>query len=579
MSKRQFPVADRATVRRVVGELLGAERRQLAAVVGLYALASAAGLAGPLLLGELVDRVQAGATVSVIDVLAAVLVGCILVELIVTRYARYAGHRLGERMLTRLRERFVDRVLRIPISIVERAGTGDLMTRNSSDMANMSAMVRDAAPELIVSAVQLSVILVALIYLHPALTACLLLLAPSAWLGSRWYLRRAREAYLAEGAADSDLSETLAATAEGARTMEAHRLQRRRRHAGDETIAAAYRSRRRTLFLRCVFFPCLDAVYWVPIAGVAMLGGLLYFNDAVSLGVVVAASLLCRRFVEPLDRMFMWLEQLQRGTASLARVEGVGLVDDDRGRSTAVPRDDHIAVHGVRYAYRDDHDVLHDVDLTVQPGERLAVVGPSGAGKSTLGRLLAGIDAPRRGSVTLGGVDVTALPPEELRSRVALVTQDHHVFVGSLRENLALADASADDTQLNAALEAVDSDWVRQLPQGLDTQLGADDVTLNAAQSQQLALARIVLANPHTVILDEATSMLDPSAARDAERSLAAVLDGRTVVAVAHRLHTAEAADRVAVVDSGRIVELGSHRQLLAAGGSYASLWHTWHGD
>ncbi|GFJ88519.1 hypothetical protein Prum_021610 [Phytohabitans rumicis] len=235
-------------------------------------------------------------------------------------------------------------------------------------------------------------------------------------------------------------------------------------------------------------------------------------------------------------------------------------------------------MHGARFAYPEGVDVLHGIDLEVYPGERLAIVGPSGAGKSTLARLLAGIDAPREGTVSVGGCPVTDLDPAERRRRIALVTQEHHVFMGSLRDNLALAAPGAADEQMRSALAAVGVDWSTDLPEGLDTQLGDGALELNAAQAQQLALARLVLADPHTLILDEATAALDPTTARRTERALAAVLEGRTVVAIAHRLNTAHDADRVAVLEDGRIAELGSHDELVRAGGTYAALWRSWHG-
>jgi ABC-type multidrug transport system fused ATPase/permease subunit len=183
----------------------------------------------------------------------------------------------------------------------------------------------------------------------------------------------------------------------------------------------------------------------------------------------------------------------------------------------------------------------------------------------------------RAGRVTVGGADLVGLPLADLRREVALVTQEHHVFLGTIRDNVTLGRADADDAAVRRALDAVDAlGWVDELPAGLDTAVGGDGYPLSVAQAQQVALARIVLVDPHTLVLDEATSLLDPRSARHLERSLAAVVEGRTVVAIAHRLHTAHDADRVAVVEDGRISELGSHDELLAVGGSYAALWSAW---
>jgi len=287
-----------------------------------------------------------------------------------------------------------------------------------------------------------------------------------------------------------------------------------------------------------------------------------------------------QQLIEPVDRLLSWLDELQVGGASMARLLGVAGASDERPAGTVRPADAGLATRDVRFGYVAGRDVLHGVSLRLRPGERLAVVGPSGAGKSTLGRLLAGIHAPRTGSVTVGGAPLADLPLDELRSHVALVTQEHHVFIGTLRDNVAMVRPGASDDEVRSALAAVDAlDWAAQLPSGLDTLVGAGGYPLSAAQAQQLALARLVLADPHTLVLDEATSLIDPRAARHLERSLAAVLHGRTVVAIAHRLFSAHDADRVAVVEDGRIAELGSHAELVAAGGSYAALWRSWHGD
>ncbi|MER5757033.1 ABC transporter ATP-binding protein [Streptomyces sp. NPDC002088] len=581
MSRGQLPIAVPADVRRAAVRLVRADGRGFGAVLGLNAAAAGAGLAGPWLLGRIIDEVRAGSGVGAVDRLAAGIVVCSLAQLLLARWARYVGHRFGERMLARVREEFVDRALALPASVVERAGTGDLTARGTADVATVGTTLRDAGPDLVINTVQALFLLGAVFVLDPLLGAVgVCCLAPIAVV-LRWYLRRARDGYLAEGAANSEVAEILAATASGARTVEAFRLGERRIRASREALEVSRRRRLYTLFLRTVFFPAVEVSYVLPVAGALLVGGVLHAHGAMSLGAVVASALYLRQLSTPLDEILSRVEQLQSSGASFARVEGLARAPQagDAADSPA-PSDDRIDVTGVRYAYDRGGEVLRGVDLTVRPGERLAVVGPSGAGKTTLSRLLAGVDAPSAGAVTVGGVPVAGLGPERLRRQVVLVTQEHHVFLGTVRDNLRIAEPSATDEELWAALGAVGAEaWVRELPDGLDTPLGEGGCGTDGSQAQQLALARVVLADPHTLILDEATALLDPTTARHTERALAAVLEGRTVIAIAHRLHTAHDADRVAVMEDGCLTELGTHEELVAAGGAYAALWRTWHGD
>ena len=575
-----LPVAEPADVRRAALRLIRADRRAFTAALALNALAAVAGLAGPWLLGRIIDEVRRGDGVSAVDRLALVLLVCAFAELLLARWARFVGYRFGERTLARVREEFVDRTLALPASVVERAGTGDLTARGTADVATVGTTLRDAGPDLLINSVRCLFALVAVFVLDPLLGAVGLLGLTPIWLALRWYLRRARDGYLAEGAATSDVAEIVAATASGARTVEALRLEERRIGASREALETSRRTRLHTLFLRTVFFPSVEMSYVIPVAGILIIGGVLHTHGAMSLGAVVAAALYVQQLTGPLDQILVRVEQLQSSGASFARVEGLARAPRATEADSPTPADDRIDVTGVRYSYGRGGEVLHGVDLTVRPGERLAVVGPSGAGKSTLSRLLAGVDAPSAGTVTVGGVPVVDLGPEQLRRQVVLVTQEHHVFLGTVRDNLRIAEPTATDEELWAALHAVGAaGWVRELPDGLDTRLGDGGHATDGSQAQQLALARVVLADPHTLILDEATALLDPTTARHTERALAAVLEGRTVIAIAHRLHTAHDADRVAVMEDGLLTELGTHEELVTAGGAYAALWHSWHGE
>ncbi|MEV4837469.1 ABC transporter ATP-binding protein [Nonomuraea sp. NPDC049486] len=578
MAREILPVADRKQVRAYARRLTLKYPRRLATALALHALAAVAGLVVPWQLGMLVEDVERGVAVNVV-LFAAGVAGFLLLQGVLVRYAVLASARLGEKVLAELREEFVERVLALPLSTVERAGSGDLLTRTSRDVDSLSRTVRHAVPETLIAVVTFVITMGAIVLVSPLLMLPMLLAAPLLFFSTRWYLRRARDGYLRENAAYAEMTEGLAETVEGARAVEALGLERRRRERADRDIAGSFAAERYTLGLRTVWFPSVELGYVVPLVATLLVGGFLYSAEWVTLAQVTSAALYAQQLVDPLDRFLMWIDELQVGGAAMARLLGVANVPDDREPSGARPAGELLSADQVRYAYREGRDVLHDVSLTVRPGERLAMVGPSGAGKSTLGRLLAGIHGPGAGTVSVGGVPLVDLPLDELRGHVALVTQEHHVFKGTLRDNLVIARPGADEESVREALAAVDAlDWVLGLPDGLDTEVGSGGLAISPAHSQQLALARLVLADPHTLVLDEATSLIDPRAARNLERSLAAVLDGRTVIAIAHRLYTAHDADRVAVVEDGRIIELGSHDELVAEGGSYAALWQSWHG-
>ncbi|MGH3373320.1 MAG: ABC transporter ATP-binding protein [Actinoallomurus sp.] len=576
MEPYALPVAGPRDVRRAIRRLLVGEKGTVTLICLFYLAAATAGVALPVMLGGVIDGVRDGWHASQVDTVCVALFGCVAVQMTLGRFGRRLGHRFGDRCSARIREQAVERALRLPLRTVERAGTGDLSTRTTGDVDVVADLLRSKGPAVVEAVIETLVIVAAVFFVNPLLALLLAVVLPPLLLATRTYLSQARPAFLAERAALGSLAEALSASAAGARTVAAHRMQDRRASVGHDLAGSRYRQQQRVIRIQSWFLPTLDLTYTLPVSVILCAGGLIALEGRVSVGDVVACAMLAYRLSGPLDGIMYSLTAFQEAAAALARVEGIGAVE--QGARTARTNGSEIALRDLTFGYGDAPDILRGFDLCVRPGERLAVVGQSGAGKSTVAWLIAGVERPRSGTATVGGAPSADVVLEDLRRSVVLVTQEHHVFSASLRDNLVLACEEAGDQALLDVLGRVGATWLADLPDGLDTMLGEERHSLTLAQIQQLALARVLLADPDIVILDEATVGLDHRSAGEAEAALVTALSGRTLITITHQLPAAMAADRIAVVENGRVTELGTHTELVECRGTYADLWAAWDG-
>ncbi|MEJ2866089.1 ABC transporter ATP-binding protein [Actinomycetospora flava] len=570
-SRAILPVAGARAIRLAVGRLLAGRRGVL--TVGLVALVASAvaGVLVPPLLGQIVDVVVARRGADAVTGPVLGLVGAALAQGLLAVVGMAAIARAGEEVLADLRETFVARALGLPLSRLEQAGSGDLTSRVTSDLALVGDAVREAVPDMTRGALVIVLSLGGLAVLDWRFLLAALVAVPVQVLTARWYVRRSSPLYLEQREVGGAQQQQLLDTAGGIATVRALDLHDdhtgRVRSRAQEVVDLALRVVR----LQTGFFGRLNLAEFLGVAAVLATGFALVDAGAATVGVASAAALYFINLFTPINEVLFLLDTVQSAGASLARVVGVSSLPassssaSSSASSSDEPSDEPadrgaVRVRGVSHAYDEGHEVLCGVDLDIAPGTRLALVGASGAGKTTLATIVAGVHRPSAGSVSVG--------------EVAMVSQEVHVFAGPLAEDLRLAAPDATDEQLWAALDVVDArDWVAALPEGLQTVVGTGGHTPTAAQAQQLALARLVLADPAVAVLDEATAEAGSAGARVLEAAADRSLRGRTALVVAHRLTQAAASDRIAVLDAGVLVEHGTHEELLAAGGRYAELW------
>ncbi|MGO1977431.1 ABC transporter ATP-binding protein [Brachybacterium tyrofermentans] len=492
---------------------------------------------------------------------------------------------LGQRVLAGMREDVIDRALDLPAQSMEVTGIGDALSRVADDVDVTARAVNNVVPNLIQMGFYVTVTLVGMVALSPWLLLLVVLVVPMYLISALWYLRKTAPIYRRERVAMGARAQGLLSAIHGIPTVHAYGIERREtRHVAvlSET-AAVLGMRVMTLVTRLV-----KIVVWpenLSIALVLVLGYVMVHVGGAPIGLVTAAALYLISLLWPMMNLIFSLDDVQSAAASLTRMVGViESIDLASSPGDEKPLDASISLEGVSHAYGTDQDgeeriVLRPIDLDIAPGEVVSLVGASGAGKSTLAAIIAGTLEPRHGRVLHGGADLTRADIEAGRAHSSIVSQDVHVFRGTLREDLRLASPTATDEELWAALVRVDATvWAERLPRGLDTEVGEKGERLTAEQSQQLALARIALQDPAVLVLDEATADEGSSGARVLERAALEVARGRTTIIVAHRLSQAMVADRILVMADGSVVEQGSHDELVGRGGVYARLWEAWAG-
>ncbi|GAA1558549.1 ABC transporter ATP-binding protein [Kribbella sancticallisti] len=580
MSSEVLPIAGSKETWRVLWQEI--RRLKMLSVVAAVVItgASAAGLVAPWALGVLVDDISGDADRSAVVRVVLLIGGAALLSGVLTAVGVTLVARVGETVLARIREQVVDRVLRLPAPALDKIRTGDLLSRVGDDVASVAAALTEIGPVLLSASLTIVLTGAGMFALDWRLGLAGLLATPMYLLALRWYLPRSAPFYRRERLAMGERSEAIITSLRGSATVRAYRLEEAQLERIGDRSAVARDLSLNVFKLFSTFSSRINHAEFVGLTAILVAGFYLVRADAVTVGATTAAALYFHRLFNPIGGLLMQFDQIQTAAAGLARLAGVLMLKPtEEALAGPAPADASVELTGVGHSYDDGPLVVDGVSLRIEPGERVALVGASGAGKTTLAAIAAGVLMPTAGVVRLGGVDIRELGEARTQQQVALLSQEVHVFSGPLLDDVRLAKASATVEEVEAALELVGAlAWVRALPEGLESQVGENAHQLTGAQAQQVALARLVLADPAVAVLDEATAEAGSAGARELERASAAATAGRTTLVVAHRLTQAEQADRIVVLDHGRVVESGTHADLLAAGGRYSQLWHSWTG-
>jgi ATP-binding cassette subfamily B protein len=540
--------------------------------------ATAIQLTAPLLAKVAIDKGISRHDPHVIDVVALVYLVLVALRPVCERVIVLGSARAGERFLGDLRVAAFDKLQQLSMPFFEQTRAGVLVSRLTADVQTLTTFTRTVLVEVVGSVMLFVVSLIILVVLSPLLSLVMLVSVPLLVVSSLRYSKKSRPAYLALRDRVADTMTSLQEGLTGVRVVQSF--------AREDDRYAAYRARSRAQIsawrhislVNVGFFPVIAFAQSLALAAVIVVGGYLQRHGRVSVGTIVAFSLYLISLFDPIARLGDWFSEYQSGRAALAKI--VSLLDEPTtvvGGAAQLPRDGELVAADVTFAYGDGPPALDEVTLAVEPGEHLALVGATGAGKSTLAKLLVRAYDPNAGTVTFGGVDLRDAPLEELRRRIVFVPQEGHLFSGTIADNVRLGRPDATDDEVREALRRIGAlERFESLPDGLATDVRSRGVRLSSGERQLVSIARVALVDPAVIVLDEATSSLDPRTEAAVEEALAALARDRTVITIAHRLSTAERADRVAVMEHGRLVEVAAHDELVRHGERYARLWASW---
>jgi ATP-binding cassette, subfamily B, bacterial len=574
---------ERASAREVWRETRGLTRE----VQTLYVWAAVAvvvstllTLAGPALVRYAVDEGIAKNDRHPLNVAALVILGLAAAKPFVVRAQTLLAATAGERFLGSLRRAAFEKLQALPLGFFEQERTGVLVSRLTSDVQALTEFLREALVEVVGSGLQIALTVAVLAVLSPTLAAVSLVALPILVASSWAFHHSAGRVY---HAIRDRVAETLTALQEGlsgVRIVQAFRRERQTLNAYEPRSKAQIRAWRTASFVNIRLFTMIPLAQTFALVAVLLVAASMYRHGSISAGTIAAYVLYLVQLFDPIMRFSEWFGDFRQGLAALAKITGLLRTENavaERPGAVELPGGGKVELRDVTFGYDSGPPVVRDVSLELEPGEHVALVGVTGAGKSTLAKLLTRQYDPQQGSITLGGVDLRDGRLESIRRRVVMLPQEGYLFSGTIADNVRLADPAASDEHVVHALEQIGArERFESLPDGIHTDVQTRGVRLSAGERQLVGIARVALADPAVIVLDEATSSLDPATEAAVERALSAVAAGRTVVTIAHRLSTAERADRVVVMDAGRVVEVASHAELVEQGERYAGLWASW---